>query len=62
MLALALETTNLRRLFLKTGLLLVYADGVFSAEEREAIDLIAEVLGLTRALPEIESEMKDVSL
>lgn len=62
MLALALETTNLRRLFLKTGLLLVYADGVFSGEERVAIDLIAETLGLADALPDIEAEMKGVKL
>jgi tellurite resistance protein len=62
MLALTLDTTNLRRLFLKTGLLLVHADGVFSAEERVAIDLVAEALGMTDALPEIEDEMKGVSL
>ena len=62
MLALSLDTSDLRRLFLKTGLLLIHADGVFSDEERTAIDGIAEAMGMTDALPEIEAEMKDVQL
>ncbi len=62
MLALALDTTDLRRLFLKTGLLLIHADGVFSSEERAAIDLIAATIGMTEALPDLEAEMKDVKL
>lgn len=59
MLALALDTTDLRRLFLKTGLLLIRADGVFNDEERTAIDAIAEAMGMTEVLPGIEDEMKD---
>ncbi len=62
MLALALDTTDLRRLFLKTGLLLIRADGVFSDEERTAIDAIAEAMGMTEVLPGIEDEMKGVEL
>ncbi len=62
MLAFALDTTDLRRLFLKTGMLLIYADGVFSDEERTAIDSIADTLAMTDVLPEIEVEMKGVEL
>lgn len=60
MLALSLDTSDLRRLFIKTGLLLIYADGVFSDEERAAIDEVAGALGMTDDLPALEVEMKGV--
>jgi tellurite resistance protein len=44
-----LETTYLRRIFVKAAIALVRSDGVYSDEEREALGRIADVFGLTNA-------------
>lgn len=47
--ALVLETSFLRRVFLKVAVALVHADGHFSDKERHAIGEIADAFGLNNA-------------
>lgn len=45
----ALETSFLKRIFIKTAIALVKADGVFSDAERHAVGEIADAFGLSNA-------------
>lgn len=51
-----LETSFLRRVFLRTAIVLIRADGKVTDEEREAIAAIAFAFGLEPALAELMSE------
>ncbi len=42
-----LSTSFLRRLFLKTAIVLVHADGTYSNAERQALGAIADAFGLS---------------
>ena len=44
-----LSASYLRRIFLKTAVMLVRADGRYSPEEREALGLLAEALGVSNS-------------
>ena len=44
-----LETTYLRRIFLKAAVALVKADGIYSNKEREALGQFADAFGLNNA-------------
>jgi tellurite resistance protein len=44
-----LTTSYMRRIFLKTAILLVRADGKYSPQEREALGLMADALGVSNA-------------
>jgi len=62
-LAAAIETTWLRRVFLKVAVAMVKADGTFSDGERHAVGEIADAFGLTNAeFGDIEQEASRVSL
>jgi tellurite resistance protein len=58
-----LETTFLRRIFMKIAVALVHADGVYTDNERKAIGDFADVFGMSNAdFGEIEQEGKRVEL
>ena len=62
-LAIALETTYLRRLFLRAAIALVKLDGVFSDGERHAIGNIADAFRMTNAeFGDLEQEASRVRL
>lgn len=61
--AMALETTFLRRVFIKAAVAMVKADGVFSDKERHAIGEIADAFGLSNAeFGDLEQEASRASL
>ena len=61
--AMLLETSFLRRVFVKAAVALVKADGVFSDAERHAIGEIADAFGLSNAeFGDIEQEASRVNL
>lgn len=61
--ALALETTWIRRVFLKAAIALVKVDGHFSDPERHAIGEIADAFGMSNAeFGDIEQEAERASL
>ncbi len=54
-----LETTYMRRIFVKAAIALVHSDGVYSDEERRALGTLADVFGLSNAeFGELELEAK----
>jgi len=56
-----LETSFLRRLFLKTAIALVKTDGRYTNSERQAIGHIADVFGISNAeFGELEQELFDL--
>ncbi len=58
-----LETTYLRRIFLKAAVALVKADGVYSDKEREALGQFADAFGLSNAeFGAIEQEANDLRI
>ena len=58
-----LETTFLRRIFMKLAVALVHADGVYTDNERHAIGEFADVFGFNNAeFGEIEQAAKRISL
>ncbi len=58
-----LETTYLRRIFLKAAIALVKADGVYSDKEREALGKFADAFGLSNAeFGLIEQEANDLRI
>jgi DnaJ-domain-containing protein 1 len=61
--AMVLETTFLRRVFVKAAVAMVKADGVFSDAERHAIGEIADAFGFSNAeFGDIEQEATRVDL
>lgn len=61
-LALSLGSPALRRLFLKTALLMAFADGKVSEQESTIVRTYADALGLTSELAALEAEVKDYLL
>ncbi|MCL2779631.1 MAG: hypothetical protein FWD73_16695 [Polyangiaceae bacterium] len=61
-LASSLETSDLRELFLKTALLLAWADGKVSAAERGVLDDFARALGLSAQVAKFELLVKEYLL
>lgn len=58
-----LETTFLRRIFMKVAVALVHADGVYTDNERKAIGDFADVFGMSNAdFGELEQAGKKVEL
>jgi tellurite resistance protein len=58
-----LETTFLRRIFMKLAVALVHADGVYTDNERHAIGEFADVFGFNNAeFGELEQSAKRVDL
>lgn len=57
-----LNTTQLRQLFLKTALLMAFADGQVSGEESRMVRQFAADLGLSSELPTLEAQVKDYLL
>jgi len=58
-----LETTFLRRIFMKLAVAVVHADGVYTDNERKAIGEFADVFGFNNAeFGEIEQAAKRVEL
>ena len=58
-----LETSFMRRIFMKLAVALVHADGVYTDNERKAIGEFADVFGMSNAdFGEIEQEGKRVEL
>jgi tellurite resistance protein len=58
-----LETTFLRRIFVKAAIALVHSDGVYSDDERRALGQIADVFGLSNAeFGDLEQEARRTSL
>ena len=58
-----LETTYLRRMFLKAAVALVRADGVYSDAERHALGRIADAFGLTNTeFGDLEQEANATTL
>ncbi len=57
-----LNTEVLRQLFLKTALLMAFADGQVSGEESRLVRSYADHLGLTPLLPSFEAQVKDYLL
>jgi tellurite resistance protein len=58
-----LENSFLRRIFMRLGVALVHADGVYSDNERKAIGEFADVFGFNNAeFGEIEQAAKRVGL
>jgi tellurite resistance protein len=58
-----LETTFLRRIFVKAAIALVHSDGVYSDEERHALGTVADVFGLSNAeFGALEQEARRISL
>ena len=54
-----LETTYMRRIFVKAAIALVYSDGVYSDEERRALGTVADVFGLSNTeFGELEQEAR----
>lgn len=61
--ALTLETTYLRRVFVKAAVALVKADGVYSDAERQAIGELADAFGMSNAeFGDLEQEASKASL
>jgi tellurite resistance protein len=61
--AMVLETTWLRRVFIKAAVAMVKVDGVFSDGERHAIGEIADAFGLSNAeFGDLEQEASRVAL
>ena len=61
--AMILETSFLRRVFVKAAVAMVKADGVFSDAERHAIGEIADAFGMSNAeFGDIEQEAAHVDL
>jgi uncharacterized tellurite resistance protein B-like protein len=61
--AMMLDTTWIRRVFMKAAIALVKADGKFSDAERHAVGEIADAFGLTNAeFGDIEQEAERASL
>ncbi len=58
----ALDTPALRQLFVKTALLMAFADGQVSPEESQLVRSYAQHLGLTSELAKIEAQVKDYLL
>ncbi len=52
-----LETTDKRRLLIKVLFALIKADGVVSAGEKQRITAIADIVGLTDSLDELEASI-----
>lgn len=61
-LAAALDNAALRRVFLKTALLMAFADGKVSEQESTLVRTYADALGLTSELSTLEAEVKDYLL
>lgn len=61
-LAAALGNAPLRRVFLKTALLMAFADGKVSEQESTLVRTYADALGLTSELSTLEAEVKDYLL
>ncbi|TPV93444.1 MAG: hypothetical protein B7733_20415 [Myxococcales bacterium FL481] len=58
-----LSATYLRRIFVKTGMVLVRSDGDFSPREREALGQIADVFGISNTeYGDIERHARGLSL
>jgi 23S rRNA U2552 (ribose-2'-O)-methylase RlmE/FtsJ len=58
-----LNTTHLRRVFIKTAIALVRADGTYSANERLELGTIADVFGISnREFGQLELEVAGVPL
>jgi tellurite resistance protein len=61
--ALTLEATFLRRVFMKAAIALVHADGVYTDNERRAIGEFAEAFGMSHTeFGELEQAAKKVDL
>ncbi len=60
--AAVLETSFLHRLFLKTAIVLIRADGTLSEEELEAIRGVATTFGQAPALEELLAEAEGLRL
>jgi len=56
-----LETSFLRRIFIKSSIVLVKADGKLSDAEREAITEVADAFGQLELLSELEEEVSKVT-
>ncbi len=54
--------SHVRRLFLKTAIVLIRADGVFSDEERACLAEVANAFGMGHQLHELESELDGVTV
>ena len=61
-LAAALPTEPMRLLFLKTSLLLAWADGKVSKQEHAVVDAFAKALGLAPRIAELENAVKEYLL
>ena len=61
-LAAALTTPALRKVFLKTALLMAFADGKVSEQESQLVRTYADALALTSDLAALEAEVKDYLL
>lgn len=57
-----LNTPQLRQLFVKTALLMAFADGKVSEEESQLVRAYAEHLGLTEDLGNLEAQVKEFLL
>jgi hypothetical protein len=57
-----LDTSFLRRLFVKASILMVRADHVVSDEEREMLTYLARAFGVSADLAELEQEVAGQSL
>lgn len=58
-----LETTYMRRIFVKAAIALVHSDGVYTDEERRALGTLADVFGLSNAeFGDLEQEARRTSL
>ena len=58
-----LETTFLRRIFVKAAIALVHSDGVYSDKERHALGTVADVFGLSNAeFGDLEQDARRISL
>lgn len=57
-----LDTADLRKLFVKSALLLAFADGEVSGKESELVRGYAAALGLSDALPLLEEQVKEYLL
>ncbi|MFV8750309.1 hypothetical protein ACNOYE_07140 [Nannocystaceae bacterium ST9] len=61
--AIALESSFLRRVFMKAAIALVHADGMYTDNERRAIGEFAEALGMSHTeFGELEQAAKRVDL
>lgn len=58
----ALSTPDLRRLFVKSAMLLTLADGTVSEKERALLHSYAEELALKDELPALETQVKEFLL